>query len=58
MARRYRKSDSGNYRVEITRVWPHLGINLKPGARLIVNEATLTEMLEDDGLVASVQPSA
>lgn len=58
MARRYRKSDSGNYRVDLTRVWPHDGFDYKPGARLIVSEALLKLMLEEDGLVADVQPSA
>jgi hypothetical protein len=49
---------SGQYRVEITRVWPHLGFTYKPGVRLIVSGELLKLMSAEEGLVSNVQPSA
>lgn len=56
MARRYPKSDSGRFRVTLTRPHPCHGIVYRPGA-VTVSERFLKELLDEDGLVADVLPS-
>lgn len=58
MARRYPKSDDGRYRVTLTRPFPHLGFTYKPGGEVNVREGLLKVMLDEEGLVANVVPSA
>jgi hypothetical protein len=57
MARRYPKSGNGRYRVTLTRPFPHLGFTYKPG-EVDVREGLLKVMLDEEGLVANVIPSA
>jgi hypothetical protein len=60
MAKPYKISTTGYYRVELNRVYPpdgRRGFRYKPGPVHTVNQAVLDAMLADDGCVASVTPA-
>jgi hypothetical protein len=55
MAKTYKKSASGFYRVELARPFPRRGFTYKPGQRIRASQAVLDEMIVAD-VVSNVTP--